>query len=94
MPRQCEICGKTYQKGNLVPRGIGNRVTKRTISKNRVNLRIKRFLINGKKVKVRLCASCLKRLKKDERDFAENLEKAVGATADKASFTEDVTSSA
>jgi ribosomal protein L28 len=73
MSRQCEICGKTYQKGNLVPRGIGNRVTKRTTNRNSANLRIKRFLIDGKKIKVRLCASCLKRLKKDEKDFAEKL---------------------
>lgn len=74
MSRQCEICGKTYQKGNLVPRGIGNRVTRRTTSRNNVNLRVKRFLIDGRKVKVRLCSSCLKRLKKDERDFAKSLE--------------------
>ena len=74
MPKQCEICGKTYQKANLVPRGIGNRVTKRTASRNSANLRVKRFLINGRKVKVRLCASCLKRLKKDEKDFAKSLE--------------------
>ncbi|MBW6441828.1 50S ribosomal protein L28 [Patescibacteria group bacterium] len=74
MSKQCEICGKTYQKGNLVPRGIGNRVTKRTIHRNSVNLRTKRFEINGRKIKVKLCASCLKRLKKDERDFAKSLE--------------------
>ena len=74
MSKQCEICGKTYQKGNLVPRGIGNRVTKRTIRRNSVNLRTKRFEIDGRKIKVKLCASCLKRLKKDERDFAKSLE--------------------
>ena len=73
MSKQCQICGKTYQKGNLVPRGIGNRVTRRTISRNSINLRVKRFLINGTKVKVRLCASCLKRIKKDERDIEKVL---------------------
>ena len=31
MSKQCQVCGKIYQKGNLVPRGIGNRVTRRTI---------------------------------------------------------------
>jgi len=73
MSKECQICGKTYQKGNLVPRGIGNRVTGRTIHRNSINLRVKRFLINGTKVKVRLCASCLKRIKKDERDIEKVL---------------------
>ena len=74
MSKHCQICGKIYQKGNLVPRGIGNRVTRRTIKRNSVNLRVKRFLINGRKVKVILCSSCLKRIKKDERDLAKLLE--------------------
>lgn len=69
MSKECQICGKTYQKGNLVPRGIGNRVTRRTIHRNSINLRVKRFLVNGMKMKVRLCSSCLKRIKKDERDL-------------------------
>jgi ribosomal protein L28 len=73
MSKACQICGKTYQKGNLVPRGIGNRVTRRTSTRNSVNLRVKRFIINGTKVKLILCSSCLKRLKKDERD----IEKAI-----------------
>jgi len=68
MSKQCQICGKTYQKGNLVPRGIGNRVTRRTISRNSINLRVKRFLIDGRSVKLRLCSSCLKRIKKDQAD--------------------------
>jgi ribosomal protein L28 len=67
MSRVCEICGKTYQKGNLVHRGIGNRVSRRTINRKSVNLRVKRFLINGVKVKFRLCASCLKKIVKEER---------------------------
>ena len=70
MSRTCEICGKKYQKGNLVPRGIGNRVTKRTITHFKPNLRIKRMEIDGIKQKVKLCASCLKRIKKNERDAA------------------------
>ncbi len=69
MSKQCQICGKTYQKGNLVPRGIGNRVTRRTTRRNSVNLRTKRFEINGVKVKLILCSSCLKRFKKDEKDL-------------------------
>ncbi|MDC0449037.1 50S ribosomal protein L28 [bacterium] len=63
MAKTCQICGKGYQKANLVPRGIGNRVTRRTITKKGVNLRTKRFKINGTSMKVKLCASCLKRMK-------------------------------
>jgi ribosomal protein L28 len=74
MSRACEICGKTYQIANLVPRGIGNRVTKRTKTHNKANLRIKRFLINGVKVKFKLCASCLKRIKKEEKDIQKIIE--------------------
>lgn len=69
MSRVCEICGKSYQKGNLVHRGIGNRVSRRTINRKSVNLRVKRFLINGVKVKFRLCASCLKKIVKEEREL-------------------------
>ena len=74
MSKKCQICGKTYQKGKLVSRGIGNRVTRRTKSRNSVNLRVKRFDVNGSKVKVILCSSCLKRLKKDEKELAKILE--------------------
>jgi ribosomal protein L28 len=74
MSKQCQICGKTYQKGNLVPRGIGNRVTRRTISRNSANLRTKRFTINGRTVKLLLCSSCLKRIKKDQADIDKILK--------------------
>lgn len=74
MSKQCQVCGKIYQKGNLVPRGIGNRVTRRTISRNSINLRVKRFVINGRSIKVRLCASCLKRIKKDQVDAEKILK--------------------
>lgn len=70
MSKICEFCGKTYQQGNLVPRGIGNRVTRRTLTKKKANLRVKRLELNGRKVKVTICASCLKRLKKDVREAA------------------------
>jgi len=65
MARICEICGKGSLKGNLVPRGIGNRVTRRTITRKRPNLRIKRIKIGTTKLKLKLCASCLKKLKKE-----------------------------
>ncbi len=74
MSKKCQICGKTYQKGKLVSRGIGNRVTRRTTSRNSVNLRVKRFDVNGSKVKIIICSSCLKRLKKDEKELAKILE--------------------
>ena len=67
MSRVCEICGKTYQRGNLIKRGIGNRVARRTLSKKSANLRVKRFLINGVRVKLRICSSCLKRITKEEK---------------------------
>ena len=65
MPKLCEICGKGYKKGNLVPRGVGRRVTKRTLHRQQPNLRTKKFVIEGTPVKVKLCASCLKRIKKE-----------------------------
>jgi len=68
MSKICQICGKTYQKGNLVPRGIGRRVTRRTIKRSQPNLRIKRFDLNGKKVKFKLCASCLKKISQLEEE--------------------------
>ncbi|MFC1621832.1 50S ribosomal protein L28 [Patescibacteria group bacterium] len=63
MARKCEICGKGYMKGNLVPRGIGRRVTNRAIRRQQPNLKTKRLEMGGKKVKVKLCTSCLKKLK-------------------------------
>ncbi len=65
MSRICEICGKGYIKANQVPRGIGNRVTRRTSINKQANLRSKKLDIGGTKIKVTLCASCLKRLKRD-----------------------------
>ena len=64
MSKICQICQKTYKKGNAVPRGIGKRVTRRTIRRQMPNLRNKRVEIDGRKVRVTLCASCLKKLKK------------------------------
>jgi ribosomal protein L28 len=65
MSRICEVCGKGYLKGNLVPRGIGRRVTRRTTTHQLPNLRTKKLDLGGSSVKLTLCASCLKRLKKD-----------------------------
>lgn len=65
MSRICDLCGKTYLRGNLVPRGIGNRVTRRTTRRQQPNLRSKKAVINGTPMRLKLCASCLKRLKKE-----------------------------
>ena len=65
MSKICDICSKGYLKGNLVPRGVGRRVTKRTIMKQQPNLRNKRLTLGGNTVQVQICASCLKRLKKE-----------------------------
>ncbi|OGC45465.1 hypothetical protein A2V49_03470 [candidate division WWE3 bacterium RBG_19FT_COMBO_34_6] len=75
MSRVCEICQKRYLKGNLVPRGIGQRVTNRAIKKQRPNIRTKRIEIGGQKIKLRICASCVKRMKFDLKK-AEELSKA------------------
>ncbi len=79
MSKICDLCQKGYQKGNLVPRGIGRRVTGRTITMKQVNLRSKRFVINGTSMKLSICSSCLKRLKFEEKLI--KAETAVKATA-------------
>jgi ribosomal protein L28 len=71
MARVCAICGKSYLRANLVPRGIGRRVTKRTLIARQANLRSKRLEIDGTRVKVLICSSCLKRMKFDKRKAAE-----------------------
>jgi large subunit ribosomal protein L28 len=65
MSRVCDVCQKGYMKGNLVPRGIGKRVTGRTTKRQQPNIRTKRMNIGGVSMKVKLCAACLKRIKKD-----------------------------
>lgn len=70
MSKICDICQKGYQKGNLVPRGIGRRVTKRSITLRYPNLRSRRFELNGTSVKLHVCTSCLKRLKFEEQKVA------------------------
>ncbi len=75
MARICDICEKGSLKGNLVPRGIGQRVTRRTIRHQMPNLRSKKLEIGGKTVKVTLCTSCLKRLKFNKaQEIAANQE--------------------
>lgn len=72
MSRVCEICEKSYVKGNKVQRGIGKRVTNRSIKKQKPNLRTKRIKTpSGNKVTIKLCASCLKRMKFNARKAEE-----------------------
>ncbi len=77
MSKICQLCGKGSLKGNQVPRGIGRRVTKRSIIKQEPNLRVKKFTVNGRSVTLRICASCLKRIRYDEAMSVKNAE--VGA---------------
>lgn len=74
MSRICEICGKGYLKGNLVPRGIGRRVTRRSIRKQNPNLRSKKVELNGQNVTLKLCTSCLKRFGFEEKVAAAAVE--------------------
>ena len=63
MARVCDICQKSYLKGNLVPRGIGRRVTNRAIKRQQPNIRKKKLDVDGQKINVNICSSCLKRIK-------------------------------
>ena len=70
MSRICDICEKTYQKGNLVPRGIGRRVTNRAINRQQPNIRKKKIEINGTPMRMSICTSCLKRIKYEAKQSA------------------------
>lgn len=63
----CQMCLKSYNRGNLVKRLIGNRVARRTTRRQQPNLRSKRFVIEGQVVRMKICASCLKRINKDAK---------------------------
>lgn len=71
MARTCDVCQKGYKKSNSVPRGIGRRVTNRAIRRQQPNLRAKKLEVNGKTVRLNMCASCLKRIKFDQKKAAE-----------------------
>jgi len=71
MSRKCDLCKKGYMKGNLVPRGVGRRVTNRAIKRQQPNLRRKKLTIDGKTRVYSICASCLKRMRFEEKKKAE-----------------------
>jgi len=54
--RMCEICDKIHQTGNSVSHS--NRKTKRRFL---ANIQRKRMFKDGKFVKIKICAKCLKK---------------------------------
>ena len=74
MSRICDICGKGRLRGKLVPRLIGRRVSHRSTTFQKVNLREKKLDIGGRKIKVRLCTTCLSLYNKDKREAADAAE--------------------
>lgn len=67
MARVCDVCQKSYLKGNLVPRGVGRRVTNRAIKRQQPNLRRKKVTIDGQSMTLNICSSCLKRMKFEQK---------------------------
>ncbi|OGC49873.1 50S ribosomal protein L28 [candidate division WWE3 bacterium RIFCSPHIGHO2_01_FULL_40_23] len=54
MAKVCDVCGKGYLKGNLV--SFSN---KKSIKRSYPNLRKVRISVDGRSVRVKICASCL-----------------------------------
>jgi len=71
MSRICDICEKSYMKGNLVPRGVGRRVTNRAIKRQQPNIRRKKITLEGQSLTINICSSCLKRTKFEKKQAAE-----------------------
>jgi len=65
MSKVCELCLKSYQKANNVSRLIRNRVSGRSIKRQSPNLKNKRLIVDGQIQRFKLCASCLKKAKKE-----------------------------
>ena len=57
--KSCVICSKRYQKGNKISHS-----DIKTIRRSYPNLRVKTIIIDGVSRKVRICAKCLKSLKR------------------------------
>ena len=69
MPAKCDICGKTGQFGNSIKRrgkakylgGVGRKITGITRRRFSANLQeIRAELSNGTRMRVRVCAKCLR----------------------------------
>ena len=69
MPKVCEICGKGASMGNSIVRrgmakkkgGIGLHTTGINRREFRANLHKVRAVLDGRKVRLVVCASCIKR---------------------------------
>jgi large subunit ribosomal protein L28 len=69
MARVCEFCGKRTESGGQIARrglpkkkgGIGLRITGHTLRKFKPNIQKVSAVVDGKVMRVRLCARCLKR---------------------------------
>ena len=57
--KQCDFCGKASKAGNAVSHS--HKKTKRTFNPNLFN---KVLDVSGKKIKVKICANCLKKIGK------------------------------
>lgn len=68
MAAKCMNCGKGIMMGHRVSHS-----KRRTNHKFKPNLQMKTFVMNGKKVTVRLCTNCIKLYKKIDREAKERL---------------------
>jgi large subunit ribosomal protein L28 len=76
MSRVCDICGKGPLTGSRISRrgkpkkagGVGSRVVKRTRRRQLPNLQTVRASLNGRVVRLRVCAKCLKAGRAERRD--------------------------
>ncbi len=62
MAKVCEMCGKGYQKGNIVC--FSN---KKSIKRSYPNIRSVKVSINGRSTKLSICTGCLSAIKKAGR---------------------------
>jgi ribosomal protein L28 len=66
----CDICGKSSAHGSSKKhrRGVAGKRWKNKVTPTprlfKPNLQFKTLLINGEKTKMRICAKCIKRIKK------------------------------
>lgn len=72
----CDNCGKKSMYGHRV-----SHAKNRTNYKFRPNLQKKTIVESGKKMQLRLCTSCIKLMKKIDRDKKALLESQATATA-------------
>ena len=65
---RCEICGKKSVKGKKIIRtGTGKWIKKRVTVVRKPNLQWVTIMKTGKKKRIRVCAKCLKKLKKEAK---------------------------